>query len=214
MILLDKIRKIESISAKSACFEGFRSIVMTDEGIETLGDVWDGKRSFEGLTFSERDYCAMALELAVREVKGWKKILDRQEKRTEDPELKKRFIFVRRAVDADEEKRDIFFASLADKENRRREPWVLEALYYLHHPLRTNSSVRYIPASLELIEEIRDTGDIFFPRDWIKTTLRYHRSEEAVAAVDSFLDARSDYPIKLRRIILQAVDIPRRAARM
>ena len=213
-MLLDKIRTIESASAKSACFEGFRSIVMTDEGNETLEEVWEGKRSFDGLTFSERDYCAMALELAVREVNGWKKILNQQVERIEDPELKRRFIFVRQAVNADEEKRDQFFISLAESENRRREPWVLEALYYLHHPLRTNSSVRYIPESLELLEEIRDTGDIFFPRDWIKTTLKYYRSEEAVAAVDSFLAARPDYPVKLRRIILQAVDIPKRACRM
>ena len=214
LILLDKIGRSKSASAKSACFEGFRSIVMTDEGIETLREVWEGKRSYEGLTFSERDYCKMALELAVREVKGWKKILDRQTERIEDPELKKRFAFVRQAVDADEEKRDLFFESLTDKENRRREPWVLEALYYLYHPLRTSSSVRYIPKSLELLEEIRDTGDIFFPRDWIKATLRYHGSEEAVVAVDSFLAARPYYPVKLRRITLQAVDIPRRAVRL
>ncbi len=213
-ILLDKIGECQSSSAKATCFDGFRSIVMTDDGIEVLRDAWKGERSFEGLTFSERDYCAMALELAVRGVKGWEKILEKQAERIEDPELKKRFAFVRQAVDADEEKRDLFFASLADREKRRREPWVLEALYYLNHPLRTESSVRYIPKSLELLEEIRETGDIFFPRDWIKTTLRYHRSDEAVAAVDSFLESRPDYPIKLRRIILQAVDIPRRAARI
>ena len=177
-------------------------------------NVWACDVSFEGLTLSERDYCSIALELAVREVKGWEDILDRQEERIEDLELKKRFAFVRRAVDADIERRDAFFESLAERENRRREPWVLEALYYLHHPLRTESSVRYISKSLELLEEIRETGDIFFPRDWIETTLRYHRSDEAIEAVLSFLESRPDYPVKLRRITLQAVDIPYRANRM
>lgn len=213
-MLLDKIRKIESTSSKSTCFKGFRSIVMTDEGIETLRRIWDGEHSFEGLTFSERDYCDMALELAIREVKDWEKILDYQEKRIKDPELKRRFAFVRQAVDADPEKRDSFFEWITYRENRRREPWVLEALYYLHHPLRTESSVRYIPKSLELLEEIRETGDIFFPRDWIKATLRYHRSEEAIEAVMSFLESRPDYPVKLRRIVLQAADIPWRAYKM
>jgi aminopeptidase N len=214
LILLDKIERSSSASAKSACFKGFLSIVMTDDGVETLRQTWEGEHSFEGLTLSERDYCDMALELAIREVKGWEKILDYQEKRIEDPELRKRFIFVRQAVDADPEKRDRFFASLADRENRRREPWVLEALYYLHHPLRTDSSVRYIPASLELLEEIRDTGDIFFPRDWIKATLRYHGSDGAIEAVLSFLESRPGYPVKLRWIVLQAVDIPFRAYKM
>ena len=32
--------------------------------------------------------------------------------------------------------RDAFFESLSDVQNRRREPWVLEGLGYLHHPLR------------------------------------------------------------------------------
>lgn len=213
-ILLDKMKTSGSVSSRYACFKGFVSMVVSYDGLEMLKKVWNGRQSFEGLTLSERDYYDIALELAVREVKDWEIILNYQEKRIEDPELKKRFAFVRQAVDADPEKRDSFFEWITNSENRRREPWVLEALYYLHHPLRTESSVRYIPRSLELLEEIRNTGDIFFPRDWIKTTLRYHRSDEAMEAVMSFLESRPDYPVKLRRIILQAIDIPWRANRM
>lgn len=211
--ILEKMRKVSSASAKSACFEAFRSIATTDRGIDTLRRVWEGEPAFEGLSFSERDYCEMALELAVREVSGWADILESQAERITDPELGRRFAFVRRAVESEQTRRDRFFASLAEAENRRHEPWVLEALRYLHHPLRTASSVRYLPRSLALLEEIRATGDIFFPRDWIAATLRYHRSDEALLSVKDFLEARADYPPKLVSIILQAVDIPSRANR-
>ena len=47
--------------------------------------------------------------------------------------------------------------------NRRREPWVLEGLGNLHHPLRAEASAKYVQPSLELLREIQQTGDIFFP---------------------------------------------------
>jgi aminopeptidase N len=211
--ILEKMRNVPTASAKSACFEAFRSVATTDGGVETLLKVWDEDLEFEGLPFSERDYCAMALELAVREVPGWRDILDRQAERITDPELGRRYAFIRGAVDSERAQRDRFFASLEEAENRRHEPWVLEALYYLHHPLRTASSIRYISRSLGLLEEIRATGDIFFPRDWIKATLRYHRSDEAMLSVERFLLENNGYPSKLVSIILQAADIPSRANR-
>jgi aminopeptidase N len=212
--ILEKIRKVFSASAKSACFQAFRSVATTDRGVETLRKVWEGDITFVGLPFSERDFCDMALELAVREVPGWREILERQGARIEDPELARRYAFVRQAVDSGRAQRERFFVSLAKAENRRHEPWVLEALYYFHHPRRIASAVRYIPRSLELLEEIRATGDIFFPRDWITATLRYHRSDEALRSVAGFLGARPDYPSKLVSIVLQAADIPTRANRI
>ena len=80
------------------------------------------------------------------------------------------------ALSADPAERDAFFASLDDVANRRREPWVLEALRYLHHPLRAAASEKYIEPSLELLQEIQRTGDIFFPKRWMDATLGGHRS--------------------------------------
>jgi aminopeptidase N len=91
---------------------------------------------------------------------------------------------------------------------------VLEALSYLHHPLRSMESERYILPSLELLEEIRATGDIFFPRDWIETTLHYHSSDAALSTVSGFLGARPAYPERLRLIVLQAADHGIRANRI
>ena len=57
--------------------------------------------------------------------------------------------------------------ALRDPANREHEPWVLEALGYLHHPMVAKRSEHYILPSLEMLEEIKSTGDIFFPGSWI-----------------------------------------------
>ena len=48
-------------------------------------------------------------------------------------------------VGASEERRSGFVASLRRAENREHEPWVLEALSYLHHPLRAGHAERAQP---------------------------------------------------------------------
>jgi len=83
---------------------------------------------------------------------------------------------------------------------------VLEALANLHHPVRTGVSERYILPSLELLQEIQVTGDIFFPKRWLDTTLRNYHSTSAVETVRTFLDERPDYSTQLRMKILQAAD--------
>jgi len=99
-----------------------------------------------------------------------------------NPDRKARLQFVVRALSSDPAERDRFFASLADVANRRHEPWVLDGLRYLHHPLRAASAVKYIDPSLKLLQEIQQTGDIF-PTHWMGATLGGHRSPESAAIV-------------------------------
>ena len=76
----------------------------------------------------------------------------------------------------------MWFASLADVANRRHEPWVLEGLRYLHHPLRAAASEKYIEPSLMLLAEIQRTGDIFFPKRWMDSDARRPPVRAAAAA--------------------------------
>ncbi|MBK8653077.1 MAG: hypothetical protein IPN20_04030 [Haliscomenobacter sp.] len=61
------------------------------------------------------------------------------------------------------------------------------ALSYLNHPLCAEAALKYIRPSLELLEEIQRTGDIFFPRQFITAVLSGHQSEEAAEIVRNFL---------------------------
>ena len=83
---------------------------------------------------------------------------------------------------------------------------MLDALANLHHPVRTEASERYILPSLELLQEIQVTGDIFFPKRWLDATLGNYHSTSAVTTVRTFLEERPAYNAQLRMKILQAAD--------
>jgi aminopeptidase N len=199
-------------SMKATFFNAFRSVVTTPSGVARLERVWRRDERIPGLMLAEPDEANMALDLAVRSVANAAGILDTQLQRFRNPDRKARFAFVLPALSADPATRDAWFSSLKDERNRRREPWVLEGLQYLNHPLRAAASAKYVRPALEMLEDIRRTGDIFFPRNWMDATLSGHSSREVAATVRAFLDERPDYPVRLRRIVLQSADDLFRAA--
>ena len=193
-------------SSRKVRFDAFANIAITPEALRNLRDIWSGNMSIENLSLSENDLIALAQSLAVRLPADAETILAAQLERTENPDNRRKLEFIAPSLSADESVRDAFFASLADAGQREVEPWVLEALENLHHPLRIAQSEKYVLASLELLEEIQATGDIFFPSRWLDATLANHRSSSAVSTVNDFLAARPDYSAQLRAKILQAAD--------
>ena len=200
------LNRAESVSLKSTFFRSLRSITLTDSGYTWLKRVWAKEESISGLPLSERDYIALASELALRGKSDNQAILSSQLDRINNPDRKARFAFIMPALSNEENVRDEFFESIKKEENRAREPWVQSAVGYLNHPIRAVSAEKYILPSLELLEEIQRTGDIFFPARFISATLGGHQSENAVQIVNSFLDDRPDYSSQLKLKILQAAD--------
>ena len=203
----------KTASQKAAWFAALRNMALTPATVAWLRQVWEQKETVAGLPLAEADYSTLALELAVREVDDWRGLLKTQLTRIENPDRKGRFEFVMPALSADPVERERWFLSLADVNNRRREPWVLEGLNYLHHPLRANISAQYVKPSLALLWEIQRTGDIFFPKRWMDATLSGHRSRAVAATVRAFLSSTTpDYPERLKNIVLQSADELFRAA--
>lgn len=211
-LLWTLLEEAPTATLKASYFNAYRSLALTEAAEQRLERIWRQELELGGLPLSERDHTRLALDLALREVAGWEAVLDEQERRIENPDRKERFIFVRPALSADPAVRDRFFESLKQPGMREHEPWVLEALRYLHHPLRAAYSEKYIRPSLELLEEIQATGDIFFPKNWLDATLDGHSSERAAAIVRDFLDARPQYAARLKGKILQSADGLFRAA--
>ena len=165
------------------------------------------------LPLAETDYTSLALGLAVRQVDGWNDILKTQLSRIENPDRKQRFEFLMPALSADPAEREKWFLSLRDVNNRRREPWVLDGLSYLHHPLRADASKKYVLPSLEMLWEIQKTGDIFFPTRWTGATLGGYQTKDVADIVRTFLkNLPANYPDRLRNITLQSADELYRAA--
>ena len=201
------IDQAPSQSLKSAWFSALRDTATSEPTLRWLEGVWRQQITIPGLVLAEPDYINLALELAVRQVPPWREILELQSGRTQNPDRRARFLFVRPALDADAKARDQFFESLKDLNNRRREPWVLEGLAYLHHPLRARSAEKYVRPSLDMLAEIQRTGDIFFPKRWTDATLGGHSSASVAQTVTRFLDSLpAGYPDRLRRIVLSSSD--------
>jgi aminopeptidase N len=206
-VLRDGLLKANTASRKAAWFAAIRDVSTTPATLAWLRKVWAKTETVEGLPLAEADYSTLAQELAVREVEGWREILTTQLGRIENPDRKGRFEFVIPALSADPTERDRWFKALADVNHRRREPWVLEGLNYLHHPLRARASAGYVTPSLDMLWEIQKTGDIFFPKRWLDATLSGHNSPEVAAMVRAFLASLPEnYPARLKNITLQSAD--------
>jgi aminopeptidase N len=212
-LLKDGLARAKTPSQKAIWFGALRNDAMTPQTLSWLSDVWSQKVTVEGLPLAETDYTALALELAVREVNGWSDILATQLKRIENPDRKARFDFVMPALSADPGIREKWFVSLEDVNNRRHEPWVLEGLSYLHHPLRAAVSQQFVAPSLALLWDIQKTGDIFFPKRWLDATLGGYNSRSVADTVREFLaQMPAEYPVRLKNITLQSADELFRAA--
>jgi aminopeptidase N len=198
--------RVATQSQKAAWFNAYRDTVLSPAGLAWLERVWRREEKIPGLVLAEPDEITMALELAVRAVPNWNAILDAQLARTENPDRKARFAFTMPALSADPSIREQAFARFQNVENRRREPWVLESMAYLNHPLRATHGKRFVRPALDLLREIQRTGDIFFPTRWMDAALTGHQTPDVAETVRRFLAENPKYPERLRWTILTAAD--------
>ncbi len=211
-LLWDLINKPMNPKAITSYFRTFRSIAVTEEAVTKLLKIWQEELTIPGLFIQENDMTTLCFELAVRGIPESEDMLSGQLQRIKSPDRKARFEFILPALSAHQTIRDEFFESLKDDKNRSHEPWVLTGLRYLHHPIRGSQSQKYLRESLELLQEIQQTGDIFFPKRWLDVTFRGHNSTEAAEIVNQFLKEKKNYPHRLRGKILQSTDLLFRAA--
>ena len=203
-----------SRSLAAAWFGAYRNVALSADAVARLERIWREEAAVPGLPLAERDFTALARGLAVRGVPFSAEILSAQRDRIDNPDRRAAFEFVMPALSGDRGVRDAFFETLRDSANRAREPWVLTALGFLHHPLRAREAETYIRPSLDLLEEIQRTGDIFFPLRWLDATLGGHQSASAATIVEQYLADRPDLPPRLRAKVLQSADGLLRTARI
>ena len=213
-VLWDKLTTVDATTRRGSLFRAYLDTALTQGGTARLEGLWSGALEVAGLSLSVNDRIALAQGLALRDWPGAAEILDQQRIALENPDVVARFDFVRPAFSSRVDQRELFFAGLAEPENREREPWVLDAVRALHHPLRADESRAALRPSLELLEEVQRTGDIFFPLGWLSATFSGHSSPETAQIVDDFLAENPELPPRLRGKVLQAADPLQRAARL
>ena len=193
-------------NAKKQLFKTYQSVALTPAAQTRLYQIWQTQKAPAGVKLTEDDYTALALALAVRDYAAPVPILPAQLARIKNDDRRQRLQYLMPALATDGATRDAFFETLRTKAGRAKEAWVTAALGYLHHPLRQATSEKYLPASLDLLQEIQLTGDIFFPYSWLQATLGSYQSPTAAATVRAFLAAHPGYNPPLRAKLLQAAD--------
>lgn len=184
----------------------YQSTALPADHRERLYRLWAGEEDLPALTLTENRRISLAATLAIVQPERAEEVLSATYDSIANPDQKARFAFLMPALSPDAEERKRFFTSLKKPENREKEPWVGTGLRYLHHPLRTETSIRYVRPALEMMPEIQATGDIFFPRQWASATLSGHQSKEAARIVRDFMRDNPDLSYRLRNKIWMAAD--------
>ena len=191
---------------KKTLFNLFSSIAYSDSAKAKLYSIWNKEKVISGLKLNEDDYTNMAMNLAIFKHEKADEILNKTRTTITNPDKQKRFEFLLPSLSKDKLVRDAFVKSLKDDENREKESWVAVGLANINHPLRQESAQKYIRFSLDLIEEIQRTGDIFFPKDWLNNTIGKYSSKYAFDEVQRFLKENPNFSPILKRKLLQATD--------
>lgn len=197
---------------RATWFAACRDVCTTDDGLDWLTRVWEGTVVVPGLALSEEDRVSLVIQLALRDHPAAESLVSRQLGRTSNPDVRARLSFLAPAAASDPEVRRRAFDRLLDPAHRGREPWVVDALTCLNHPLRQDDARRFIQPGLACLPEIHRTGDIFLPRRWTEALLSGHNTAAAADIVRTHLEASEDLPQRLRWIVLAASDELFRAA--
>lgn len=196
-----------SANIKKTLFGLFSSIVYSDPGRDKLYQIWNKEIVIQNLKLNEDDYTNMAMNLAIFKHPKADEILEKTRTTITNPDKQKRFEFLLPSLSKDESVRNAFMESLKEDKNREKESWVSVGLSNIHHPLRQESAQKYIRFSLDLVDEIQRTGDIFFPKDWLDNTVGKYSSKFAFDEIQRFLKENPNFSPILKRKLFQATDL-------
>jgi len=198
---------------KKILFKTYQDIYLSDSANDMIYTIWQNQQAPAGVKLTEDDYISLALSIALKNDTA-SHVLRQQEARITNIDRKKRLEFLMPALSADAKDRDSFFESLKQRQNREKEAWVTTALSYLHHPLRQKTAGKHLRQSLDMVEELQKTGDIFFPQSWLGAIFGNYRDKHAAQTVSLFLKENLNYNPKLKDKILQSTDNLYRAQKL
>lgn len=197
---------------KKILFRTYQDIYLSGEAGQRIYGIWQSQKAPDSVKLTEDDYTSLALTIALK-TDTINTVLQQQIGRVTNSDRKNRLQFLLPALSPDSAIRDTFFTSLQDINNRRKESWVTAALSYMNHPLRQNSFIKFLPAALNMLQEVQHTGDVFFPQNWLGAIFGNYQTKQAWQVVERFLKTHPGYNPKLTAKILQATDNLYRAAK-
>ena len=189
--LMKIIQNGENLDNRVSAFRVLSECCREDRSIDFLVNCFL-KPNSSPLKLSERDLTRLCYELSIRLPERYEEFKAVQKDRITGVDRLREFNYIVPAVSPISTVRDSVFNSFLNPANREIEPWTITSLSYLNHSLRDEESVRYLSKALFLLPEIRETGDIFFPRNWCRALLSGHKSKDAANEVQIFLEQNRD----------------------
>ena len=201
LCLMDLLGENHSKECRQTIIRKLASNMTSPGVVSQIEDIW---QKHTETIFDEHDYMNMAYRLAMLQPSRWQEILSAERNHLQTEDLRKEFDYVSRACNPDATRRTELFNSLLKPENRQQEPWALHALDLLNADIYESDNLSYITASLNSLQYIQQTSDIFFPGNWIKTVLAHRKSPAAKKAVEQFLATDKKMSENLRNKVLEA----------
>ena len=191
---------------KRTLFTLYQSIAISEEGTENLYQIWKKNKKIKNLFLNENNFTSLAFTLAIFKHPKVSQIIEEQQLNISNLDRLERFKWLIPSVSRDENVRESFMKSLLINENREKESWVQAALINMHHPLRQELSVKHLKSILEKLEEVQITGDIFFPKGWLASSIGNYSSKDAFNILQEFLEENPNYNPILIKKLLQTTD--------
>jgi aminopeptidase N len=201
-----RLKGSDAEKVKKTLFNAYQSIAHTETGMARLYLIWNKEETIKNLILNKDNYTRLAELLALYGHPEAETILTKAKSALTNPDKIRRFEFLVPALDADPAVRAAFFESFMEAKNREKENWVQTACAYIHHPLRQEEGIKNVGISLDLLEEIQETGDIFFPLGWLNSTIGKYTSEEALLLVEDYIASHPKLDQNLKNKLLQATD--------
>ena len=205
-VLYKRLQQSEPKNIKKILFNAYCSIAHSKEGMATMYRIWNKEEKIDNLVLNNENYTNLAQQLALYGHPDAEAILAKAKSTLTNPDKIKQFEFLEPSLDQDAEVRIAFFESFKDATNREKENWVQKACSYIHHPLHQKENGATVALSLELLEEVQQTGDIFFPLGWLNSTIGQYTSGEAYALVENYIVSHPELDKNLKQKLLQATD--------
>lgn len=202
--ILEAISDAKTSTKKRSLYHLYTQVAISVRAVANLHLYWERQIGPSDLTLNEDECTRLAEELAFRNHPQYKQILAMQNERIKNTDRKARFLYLMTPLSNEVTMRDAFFES--DILQLKNQEWLPTALAFLHHPLRTTQSEKYISPTLAILEKMQASGGVFFPQNCLSTTLGNHQSSKAANAVRAFLKSHPDYNANLKRKILQESD--------
>jgi aminopeptidase N len=181
-----------------------RGLTSSPAGTDWLHSVWLARRCHDdGL--DPHDEIALAETLCVLDDARASEVLAVQSDRLVDAAARARLDYLAPALRSGVAGHSAVVAGFAAPGRRHPEAWTLDALTWIHHPLRRRDAARLIEPCLQLLPEVQAAGDIFVPRRWAHAVLQGYSGADAVDAVERAL-ALDTLTAFHRRLVLEAAD--------